>query len=187
MSDTATASKAAAQKTMREEQQRTLKLGDFQESEYAYASFSATMPAGVAFEEALKPVFWTNILHLMRNIHQINGPDKTGAVIHLRTEDHAFYAMLYVRATSDRGLIVRCVGPAIEPKTGKACPIDLQTGLPWTGPKAVRSDHFETHWNVGKRGFDIVRKADGTVVADGAAFPTKEVAEEWIAKTTKGS
>ncbi len=161
-----------------------LKPGDFEESAYAFADCSARVPAGMPFEEVLRPGFWTNVVHLFQRNLAAGTPDRSGAIIHVRTEDHAYYAKLYVRAVLSRGLIVQCVGPLQDPKTGKACPVDLATGRPWSGPAPVKAEHFDIKWNVGKRGFDIIRKSDHQVVGDGSNFPIRELALEWIQKTT---
>jgi len=180
----AAAATQPATKTMRQEQPIALKPGAFQGAEFARARFDAMMPSGIAFEEALKPSFWTNVVHLLSRNQLTNQPDRSGAFIDLGTEDHAFYAKLYVRAVGSNGLIVQCIGPSIDAK-GRACPVDLATGLPWTGAQPVESDGFDIRWNLGKRGFDIIRKSDQQVIADGSNFKTREMALEWIEKTTK--
>lgn len=164
-----------------------LKPGDFEESQYAYLDVSAKMPAGMPFEAVYLPGFWGNVVHLFKKDVISGGSDRAGAIVHLRTEDHAFYAKLYVRAVLERGLIVQCIGPSIDPETGKACPIDLMTGMPWTGQRDAITTHLEPKWNGTKGGFDIVRKADLQIVADGSKFPTLEQALEWINKTAKAN
>lgn len=173
------------EKKLRDEQILTLKPSAFKVADFARARFDAIMPSGLAFEEALKPSFWTNIVNLLKKNQLTSESDKTGAMIDLGTEDHAYYALLYVRAVLERGLIVQCIGPCSDPKTGKACPIDLGTGMPWIGHKPLKNDHFDLRWNVGKRGFDIVRADDLQIVADGASFPTREMAVQWIERTAK--
>lgn len=172
--------------TRREPKQVMLKQGDLQEIGFGYIEMTAKMPAGVAFEEVYRPNFWAGVVNILKKNIAANLPfDRTGTIIHTHTEDGAYYALLYVRAVLERGLLVQCVGPAFDPKTGKACPVDLETGGPWLGARAVGNDAFELSWNGNKRGFDIVRKADMQIVADGANFPTRELAVEWINKTAK--
>lgn len=166
------------------EQSKILRPGNFQASEFARARFDAVMPADWEYEEALKPGFWANICHLLREKKVSGEPDRTGSLIDLSTEDHAFFATLYVRGVMQGGLIVQCIGPATHPKTCKACPVDLETGLPWTGRAPVRSDKFDLRWNTTKKGYDIVRLSDQQVVADGSNFKTREMALEWITKTS---
>jgi hypothetical protein len=180
-SDAVLSATAPVQK--REPPKPSLKLGDFSESQYAFLDASAKIPADMPFEEVFRPAFWGNVVHLFKKDAIGGGADRAGAIIHLRTEDHSFYARLYVRAVLERGLLVQCVGPSIDPRTGKACPVDLATGGPWTGPTALGIDNFDLRWNSTKRGFDIVRRSDLQVVADGRNFPTRELAVEWIEKT----
>lgn len=169
----------------RTEMAKTLKPSRFQAAEYTRAMFDAVLPADLDFDEVLKPGYWSNVVHLLKRNPIANEPDRTGALIHIGTDDHAFYGLLYVRAVLERGLIVQCIGPCIDVKTGKACPADLSTGGPWKGRTPIESDQFDLKWNLGKRGFDIIRKSDLQVVADGGNFPTREAAVEWINKTAK--
>jgi hypothetical protein len=111
--------------------------------------------------------------------------DRAGACIEIISEDHAFFAELYVRAVLDRGLIVQCTGPSLS-KAGKACPVDLETGEAWTGRRSLKTSHFDLKWNVGKKGFDIIRREDQQIVGKAENFPTREQAVEWIEKTTRG-
>ena len=152
-----------------------------------FVALGMTHEAGMPFEEVFRPGFWGNVVHLFKKDIIAGGADRAGAIIHLRTEDHAFYARLYVRAVLERGLLVQCVGPSFDPKTGKACPIDLATGGPWYGPTDLGIENFELRWNANKRGFDIVRKSDLQIVADGRNFPTRELAVEWIEKTARAN
>ena len=132
MSDIATAVKTD-EKTQRAEAPRVLKLGSFRETGVQYWTHTATMPTGWDFEDAMKPGFWTNVVHLIRGNKLTSDANKTGSIVELRTEDHAFFALLYIRAAMESGLIVQCIGPVSDPKSGKACPVDLETGLPWQG------------------------------------------------------
>lgn len=175
------------EKIHRQDKPWTIKPSEFKPSEYAYADFSATIPSDCPFEEVLKSGFWSNVLHLVRSNTTTNEPDKTGATIQIRTQDHSYYALLYIRATMANGVIVKCIGPTINFETGELCPVDLQTGLPWEGRPEVRTDAFDIRWNVGKKGFDVVRRADQQVVADGKNLPVREMAEEWIEKATKAA
>lgn len=165
-----------------------LKPSDFAVYGHRHERLTATVPAGTPFEDCLRPGFWANIVHLMKRNIMTGGADRSGSIIELRTEDHAYYAEIYVRGVLERGLIVRCTGPAIDPATKQACPIDLQTGMALGAASRTREQgpvaHLVPKWNPGKRGFDIIR-SDGQIVADGREFPTREQAEEWIGKATQ--
>jgi hypothetical protein len=150
---------------------RKLPNRDFIESEYAYADISVTMPIGHTIEDALKPEYWSQVAYrLQKNVN--NGqPDRSGAIINLRSEDHAFFAQLYVRAVRDAALDVALVG---EPT--------------YFGPKTAKTknDKYETRWNVGARGFDIVRSSDGAIVGKASDFRLKEDALQYIEDVLKG-
>lgn len=147
----------------------------WEEAFFAYAYAYVTLPAGWAFDDCLKPEFWVNVMRYFRADPNTGGHDKAGATIDVRTEDHAFRAILYVRAVTNAGLIVECLGPDVDVKTGKAC-------LPhYFGRKDVETAGYNVRWNVGKRAFDIVRLADKEIVGDAK---TRELAADWIAKTT---
>jgi hypothetical protein len=167
--------------TLREAAPRKLKPSNFQGSEFARARYDAVMPAEWDFDDALRPSFWSYVAHEFKKNALTGGRDRVGAFIDLGTEDHAFYAQLYVRGTTTDGLIIQCIGPSVDPKTGKTCPVDLKTGLPWAGRK------FDIVWNDEKRGFDVVLKATGEVVADGKDFPTAELAVAWAVNAAKVS
>ena len=188
MSDAAVAQRAKPAKPSRNEPTPTLKPSGFLGSEFARANFDAVMSAEHDFEDALRPGYWTNVVGLLKK-NPISGErSRTGALINIGTEDHAFFGHLYVRAVLEQGLVVQCIGPSFNPKTGKACPIDLQTGQYWQGRKATDlGTAFEIKWNVGKGGFDVIRTSDRQIVIDGTKLPTREFAEAEIAKILRSS
>jgi hypothetical protein len=38
------------------------------------------------------------------------------------------------------GVNLVCVGPSVDTKTGKPCPLNLKTGLPWVDPVKPAAD-----------------------------------------------
>jgi hypothetical protein len=166
MPDTATLER----KTEEQHVPRKLLARNFVESEFAYADISVTIPVGHTIEDALKPEYWAHVAHrLQQNVHT-GQPDRSGAIIRLRTEDHALFAMLYVRAVRNDSLDVALIG---EPT--------------YFGPSgAVKSDAYETRWNVGARGFDVIRKSDGAIVGRASDFRLKENAIAYIRDVLKG-
>lgn len=168
-----------------DEKQRVLPLSAFKISEYGRARFVATLPGGWSFDEVFKPGFWVYVLKdLQRNPVAGQTESRAGACIEIMTEDHRFYAELYIRAVLGKGVIVQCVGPQIDRKNGKACPVDLQTGQPWIGDSGVKSDKYDIKYNRLKEGFDVIDVDDNQVVRDAGSFPVREMAEAWIAKAT---
>lgn len=168
--------------TLREAAPRKLKPSSFQGSEFARARFDAVLPPEWDFEDAMQPEFWAYVSHKFRSNQLTGGRDRIGAFIDLATEDHAFYALLYVcDITKSGGLIVQCIGPSVDPKSGRTCPVDLKTGRPWGGRK------FDVRWNEESRGFDVVLKATGEIVADGKDFPTAELAIAWAVNAARSA
>ena len=92
----------------------------WEEAFFAYGYAYATLPTGWAFEECLKPEFWVNVARYFRADTMTGAHDKAGTKIEVRAEDHAFIALLYVRAVISGGLVVECIGPDVD-KSGKAC------------------------------------------------------------------
>ena len=151
----------------------TLHYSNFQTTGQFYEDFQARLPVGVTVKDALRPEFWVHVVHLFKPNPTTGTGDATGSVIELRTEDHAFYARLYVRAVQERGLVVELMSPD-------------KAGVCYFGPKKIAyGEGFKTRWNVGKKGFDIIRKSDKEIVGDGAKFPTKEMANDWILETSR--
>jgi len=142
---------------------KVLKPSAFSGAEYAFATFSAVLPVGWTVEDALKPEFWVHVAGKFSKDAFTGDPDKAGAIIELRTIDHAFYARLYVRAVQERGLIVQMMGEPV-----------------YLGQQQVKTEGYEINWNVGKRGYDVIRKSDRSIVADGAKLKTKEQAQSWV-------
>lgn len=166
MSEVALAAPSVKVVTPEVEPPKALKETALALSEFAFARYSATLPVGWTIEDALKPEFWVRVAHKFQKTPVTGEPDKTGAIIELRSVDHALYAQLYVRAVQEKGLLVQLIG---KPE--------------FFGPQAVDSKSFEARWNVGKRGYDVLRKSDKEIVASG--LPTKEAAQEWIDKTMR--
>lgn len=132
-------------------------------SDYIFARFAIILPVGWILDDVLDPDAWAHVAHILDRNKITNEPARVGTLIEVRTEDHAFYAELYVRAVRDMALDVQVLqhvplGPKVEKK----------------------SANFDVRWNVGKRGFDVVRKSDGAIVASG--LPKKEDAYAWIDK-----
>lgn len=145
------------------EELKRVKPTNFQTSEYAFARYAVLLPVGWTLEDVLVPEAWAHVAHKLDSNKVSKDPARTGAIIEVRTEDHAFYAELYVRAVRNMALDVQVVlGPVVLGKEQKA------------------HANFDVRWNVGKRGFDIVRKSDKQIVATG--IPKKEDAHAWIEK-----
>jgi len=154
----------AVAKIQPEEQAKKVKQSTFQLAEHAYGRRSVTLPVGWTIDDILAPEAWSEVAHLLVG-NKLNGiPPQDGTVIEVRTQDHAFYAELYVRAVEKMALHAEVIqykplGPQEVEDTGK----------------------FDIRWNVGRRGFDVIRKSDKQIVAEG--LPKKEDAIAWIEQT----
>lgn len=137
--------------------------GQIQDGEYAYSRVSVTLPVGVAFEELLKPEAWVQVSHRFAGNPLVGQRDRVGAVIEVRSQDHSFYAELYLRAVRGNLMDVAVLLPPVK-----------------FGPKDAKVDGYEVRWNVGARGYDVIRQSDRQVVQGDTKFPTKELAYKWI-------
>jgi len=151
------------------EQPNKVKQSTFQLAEHAYGRRSVTLPVGWTLEEILAPEAWSEVAHLLEG-NKLNGiPPQAGSIIEVRTQDHAFYAELYVRAVRKMALDV----DVIQVKT--------------LGPKDEKpiSGNYRPRWNVGAGGYDILR-SDGAIVGRASDFKLKEDAHAYIRDVLKG-
>ena len=114
------------------------------------------LPEGYTVEHALQPSFWANVARYFE--------PKFHHFIDILNEEHSLYARLYVRAVQENQLIVAQIG-----ETKRFGPVNVEP-IGKLVPK----------WVVTKRGWDVVREADGKVVQDGSKFAVKEQALAWI-------
>ena len=98
------------------------------------------VPADWDMDDILKPECWAFIApSLQSNPSASVMHDRLGTILHVHTEDHAFYAILYVHKLQRdaqgqaNAAEMTCIGPAVDPETGKACAVDVKTGMPWQG------------------------------------------------------
>lgn len=159
MSDAAVLEKQSEEKTFH------IKGTDFGQAEYPYPRFQATLPAGTPFEEVLKPEAWSIVAHKLAADPQTRMPAKIGIVVEIRTEDHAYYAEVYVRGAQKQALYVQTVlGPIM------------------LGPqKKTESKTAKVRWNPGKKCHEVMRLSDNTIIQ--SDFQRREQAEEWLNKT----
>lgn len=159
-----------AAKIQPEEPAKKVKQSTFQFSEHAYGRRSVTLPVGWTLEEIMAPEAWSEVAHLLEG-NKLNGiPPQAGSIIEVRTQDHAFYAELYVRAVRKMALDVAVIqAKQLDPKDEK--PV---------------SDAYKPRWNVGAGGFDILRQSDGAIVGRASDFKLKEDAFAYIRDVLKG-
>jgi hypothetical protein len=139
---------------------RRMSARNFGISTFKFNRWSAELTEEQSLEDALKPEFWVDLAP------QVIGHDPTnlkgrGDIIELRKLDTGLYAELIITEVNKAYLKVRLQHKDQPPvaEVSEASPL-------------------ATKWNVGKRMHDVIRKADGQVLA--AGFQSKEKAIEWI-------
>ena len=178
---------AATSKLERKSAQRAMLQTKFHMAQHADAQFSITLPADWDYEDTLNPEFWVNIQPMLKYEKGRQEQDFRKSRIHVHREDASFYAVLYIRAIVDGGLVVQCIGPSFT-RNGKPCPIDLETGLPWAGNKEQEKDSpYAIKWNFGRKGYDVIRNSDREIVADGSKIKTREQAQAWVEEALKAA
>lgn len=106
-----------------------------------HAILTAVAPEGMSFDGALIPESWAQVAFRATKPHEWIGSD-----IILHGHNHAWRANLQIVAiVRDKfkqpcGLQVTCVGPSLDPKTGKAMPVNVATGFPWVDPKEEETE-----------------------------------------------
>lgn len=139
----------------------------FQEAQYAYGRYSVTLPVGWVLDDVMAPEAWALVAHRLQPQPGTGDAVRIGTIFEVRTQDHAWYAELYVRAVREMAIDVAILR---EPRV-------LQ-------PKLDDPDGYEINWNFGRRGFDIIRKIDREKVGDARKFPKREDAVEYLKRIT---
>lgn len=128
-------------KTLREMQVRKFPQSSMQIIGQDFSILTITAPADMSVDEALIPEAWVNVSRRVAMDSTNRRREWLGSLIHVHSATHAWFAIFYIRSiVYDKfkqpcGLQVACIGPSVDPKTGKACPINVATGLPWVDPK----------------------------------------------------
>lgn len=106
-----------------------------------HAILTTIAPEGMSFEGALIPGAWAQAA-----FRATKPQDWIGSDIVLHGHNYQWRAHLQIVAVvrdafkQPCGLQVSCVGPSVDPKTGKAMPINVATGLPWSDPKEAAEE-----------------------------------------------
>lgn len=129
---------------LREAQTRKLAPDRIQPEGHFSLPQRGQVPAGWDFEDCLNPDFWAFIGHRMASQAAAASAKAgiEGAEIRLVADDLAWCADVMVTGVRRNalgqvdGLYVQCIGPSFDPAAGKACPVDVKTGMPWKSRKA---------------------------------------------------
>jgi hypothetical protein len=99
-----------------------------------------TLPPEWIFEDVLRPVAWAIVVGPIAANAIKTQSDRVGTLIYVNTADNSFMAWLRIgkilrdAMNNPCGVEVLCVGPSVDPKTGRPCALNLKTGLPWVDP-----------------------------------------------------
>lgn len=128
----------------RQVQHKRVPIGSFKPVGHFTEAHQVLIPADWDIDDVLKPDFFTFVAPGMQaNPTMGSRQDRLGTVVEVITADHAFYALVYIKSLRRNSLGMAdgansvCIGPSIDPKTGKMCPVDLSTGGPWKGRSPV--------------------------------------------------
>lgn len=155
--------------------------------EHATTRLRAVVPNDASWEDVQKPGYWVNVIGRFKGNDSTSDPDRTGSIIFVESEDGMMVAEFYVRAVLPNGLLLTCLGPGVDLKTGERTAYNTITKRAWTGRVQIEGGELQARWNVGRKGYDIVRKSDGEVLGSAEQIRTAEQAQEWIAKATKAA
>ena len=140
-----------------------VKLFSITEPGYQAGRFGCILKIGQSFEDALHPEFWAPVAGRLCGNKLTGAKDQTGSIIEVRTEDHRFYAELYIRAVYPNSIKVAILRE----------PVMLE-------PKAAveTSETFKLRWNPGKKIHEVIRDSDKQIIGQG--FKVKEDALKFI-------
>lgn len=135
----------------------------------SYYRVAVTVPAGTTLEDCLRDEFWGNVLHYFKGNPAQQKKPRSGDILEVRTDDNAWYAELYL------------LGVANETLKFKVLQYHVLSVV-----DVPEESKYEIRWNVGHRGFDVIRKSDRTIVQPAANLPTKDMAVAWVTENTGG-
>lgn len=132
-----------------------LKEKHFKQADVARTRWHACIEHGVAFDEVLKPEFWS---HVARQF-------KIADTIEVISQDQRFYAELYV---------LNCDGS----NWAKVALVHFVDLTEQDKKSVVKAEEFEIMWNGANGGFSVVRISDREKLATNCK--TKEEAQIWL-------
>jgi len=138
---------------------------NFGELSFKFRRWSAELTPDQTLEDCLIPSFWKSQAQTIMG-HDKSNPKGRGDIIEVRKPDTGTYAELLVIEVGPGFIRVRPL-KAYDPPA-----VQEQATSPLT-----------TRWNFGRKMHEVVRKADGVVMAQG--FQTKDAAVAWISETMK--
>lgn len=135
------------QQTLRQVKPKTLSPSSLTPLGYGRTEIlTVDIPAEWTFADVMKPIAWSSVVGPVAANAAKTQVDRIGSLIYVNSVDNRFMAWLRIEVIirdelkNPNGLKVMCVGPSIDPKTGKPCPLDLKTGLAWSDSKKPEVD-----------------------------------------------
>lgn len=136
-----------APQTLREVKPKTFAPSSLKPLGYGETEImTLTVPAGWRFDEVMSPGSWVSIVNpIAANVTKTQ-IDRVNSEVRVTCADGSFIANLLITGivrdamTNPCGVNVICIGPSIDLKTGKPCPLNLKTGLPWVDPARLAEE-----------------------------------------------
>lgn len=138
----------------------TMQTRNFEAAGFRYNRWQADLDENQTLEQALEPTFWRHVSTKIMGHNQAT-PKGRGDLIEVRKLDTGLYAELLITEIGNGYVKVAMLRMA-EPDVA-----DVPDDAP-----------FLTRWNVGKRGHEVLRRADKMVMS--GPFQSKAGAVAWI-------
>jgi hypothetical protein len=109
-----------------------------------YQDMEMQVPPDWNFADVLNPLAWSAVAGDVAPSEMTGFKGRLGSRVHVHSPK--FYAILVIHGATlnamklPDGLTFICIGPQIDLKTNKMCPVDLETGLPWVDPAPAKED-----------------------------------------------
>jgi hypothetical protein len=109
-----------------------------------YEDLEIQVPSDWNFADVLNPTAWSALANKVAPSDMTGFKGRLGSTVHVYHPK--FYAILRIQEATlnamkmPDGLTFMCIGPQIDLKTNKMCPLDLETGLPWVDPAPAKED-----------------------------------------------
>jgi hypothetical protein len=136
-----------APQTLREVKPKTFSPSSLKPLGYGETEImTIAVPTGWTFEDVMKPVAWSSIVGPIAANSTKTQIDRVNSLIYATTADHSFMAWLLITGivrdamNNPCGVNLICVGPSVDLKTGRPCPLNLKTGLPWVDPAKLAAE-----------------------------------------------
>jgi len=132
---------AGAVQTLREVKPKTFPPSSLKPLGYGDTEIlTLAVPASWTLADVMSPGSWSSIASMIAANSTKTQIDRVNSLVYVTTLDNSFMAWLLITGivrnnmANPCGVNLICVGPSVDLATGKPCPINLKTGLPWVDP-----------------------------------------------------